>query len=112
MAWTLEKPETPQTGSAWYWYWDPSEKDPCVTEIYKGCWKYFAYDGYWWDEPVKRPPETPEFKKKEKVKKKRKKKAKQVSKTDNSKKQEMQSALLSMPSEEKPSKKFRGRGIL
>ena len=49
MSWTLKKPEAPEIGSDWYWYWDEDEKEPVVTEIYKGCWKYYAYGGYWWD---------------------------------------------------------------
>ena len=111
MSWTLKKPEAPEIGSDWYWYWDEDEKEPVVTEIYKGCWKYYAYGGYWWDEPVIRPSERLEFKKKEKKGKvKKKPKQKQVSEPDT-KKQELQSALLSMPAGETP-QKFRGKGIL
>lgn len=104
MSWTRKIPEPPPTGSEWYWYWDPKEKEPWITEIYKGCWKFYTYEGLWWEEPVKRPSESPNFKNKTKVKEQ--KKERKVCKNPQ---QEILSALESMPKESKPK---RGRGLL
>jgi len=107
MSWSKQKPEPPPTGSEWYWYWDPQEKAPWVTEIYKGCWKYYDFDGFWWDEPVSRPPESPTFKEKKTRKRKYNKKKRQHK--EPSKEKEMISAVASMPAE--PSS-YKGKGLL
>ena len=79
--WTKEKPEPPEHGSDWYWYWDTDEKRPWVVEIYKGCWKFYVYQGYWWDVPISRPKVDPDF--------------------NGKMKKKFQGALSSMPTEDK-----------
>jgi hypothetical protein len=70
MAWVKEPPYIPEKESeVFYWYYDFKEQAMWPTTIYKGCWKLYAFDGLWWDNPIK-PPKEPKIAKKKGKKKK------------------------------------------
>lgn len=106
MKWTRKPPEPPprDTGSDWYWYWADGEKEAWVTEVYYGCWQLYNNNGWWHPEPVPKPTEAPPFR--------NRKNQIEESRID-SKKEELQKAIQSMPEvEELPPVRYRGRGIL
>ena len=57
MTWVKEPPHVPEEGepSIYYWYYDIKDDVVWPAEIYYGCWKLYALDGWWWDEPIKPP---------------------------------------------------------
>ena len=110
MSWARRPPEPPPrgTGSDWYWYWADGEKEPWVTEVYYGCWQLYNGNGWWHSDPVPKPSDAPPFRGRKRIT------DQNLPKID-SKKEELQKAIQSMPEElieELPPVRYRGRGLL
>lgn len=104
MSWTRRAPTPPPkgTGSDWYWYWADGEKEPWSVEVYHGSWRLYTNQGYWWDEIILKPNEALP----------RKRKITALPPPKDVKREELQSALNSMPQTEETPRRYRGRGIL